>query len=141
MTEQKLNRRQWLAKMTAIAGAAIAAPVGSGAPDTSGCTDCGRCMPCRYGVDIPAVLRFHAEAIKNGLVPDPSLPVESAAYRKASQRYLGKYSRAITHTHQAHRCIRCWHCLGTCPENIFIVEELEKITAATDKMREALCYE
>ena len=89
MTEQKLNRRQWMAKMTAIAGAAIAAPVLSGAPDTSGCTDCGRCMPCRYGVDIPAVLRFHAEAIKNGLVPDPSLPVESAAYRKASQRYLG----------------------------------------------------
>lgn len=141
MTEQKLNRRQWLAKMTAIAGAAIAAPVLSGSPATSGCTDCGRCMPCRYGVDIPAVLRFHAEAIKNGLVPDPSLPVESAAYRKASQRYLGKYSRAITHTHQAHRCIRCWHCLGTCPENIFIVEELEKITAATDKMRESLCYE
>lgn len=98
-------------------------------------------MPCLYGVDIPAILRFHTEAEKAGLLPDDSLAATSPEYRDAAKRYLGKYNRAIDHTHQAHRCIRCWHCLGTCPENIFIADELEQITALTDKMRDSLCYE
>lgn len=141
MTDRKLNRRQWLAKIGAMTGIAIGIPAMLRAQSHGKCTDCGQCMPCLYGVDIPAVIRFHATAEADGLVPDDTLAPTSAEYRTAARRYLGKYERAIHHTHQAHRCIQCWHCLGTCPENIFIVEELEKITALTDKMRDSLCYE
>ena len=141
MTNRRLNRRQWLAKVGAMAGAAIVMPQLLRATDTGRCTDCGRCMPCRYGVDIPAVLRFHAKAEAGGMLPDDKLAPTSKQYRDSARRYLGKYDRAIADSHQAHRCIQCWHCLGTCPENIFIVDELKKITALTDKMRDSLCYE
>jgi NAD-dependent dihydropyrimidine dehydrogenase PreA subunit len=141
MNSHKINRRQWLTKMATLAGAAVTAPLLLRATDTDKCIDCGYCMPCGYGVDIPAVLRFHAEAEKSGLLPDDTLDASSPRYREVAKRHLSKYDRTIKHNHQAHRCIRCWHCVGTCPNNIFIVKELEAITAATDKMRDSLCYE
>jgi len=124
-----------------MVGAAIVIPKSLRATGSGRCTDCGRCMPCRYGVDIPAVLRFHAKAETGGLLPDDALAPMSKQYRDDAKRYLGNYDRAIADAHQAHRCIQCWHCLGSCPENIFIVDELKKITALTDKMRDSLCYE
>jgi predicted aldo/keto reductase-like oxidoreductase len=98
-------------------------------------------MPCGYGIDIPGILQFHAKAEAKGLLPDDSLSADNSSYRKASKIYLSKYNQAVSDKHQAHRCIRCWHCMGACPNQIFIVDELKHITALTDKMRDSLCYE
>ena len=141
MTDRKINRRQWLAQMAAITGAAVTALPLSGAAVAHTCSGCGRCMPCPYGVDIPAVFRFHDGAADRALLPDDSLTATSPRYRDAARRYLTAYDRAIDHTHQAHRCIQCGRCIDLCRRGIAIDQKLAQITAMTDKMRDSLCYE
>lgn len=131
-----MNRREWLKRAAAATGgaalcayplSALASAVASG---VGRCVDCGRCMPCRYGVDIPGMFKFHSKALERGIA-DPG----------HAREYLDAMDREVGHRHAAHRCIRCWHCVGACPRGIFIVEEMKAITELTDKMREELCHE
>ena len=135
--DMAMNRREWLKRAAALTGGAVigAAPLASLAAGmaSSGidrCVDCGRCMPCRYGVDIPGVFAFHRKASDRGI-----------ADVGHARQYLDAMDREVGHRHAAHRCISCWHCVGSCPMGIFIVGEMKSITELTDKMREALCHE
>ena len=96
------------------------------------CTTCQYCMPCPYGIDIPANFVFYNKALNAGNVnPDR----QSAAYRKARRAFLVGYDRAVPPQRQASHCIGCGICQRHCPQGIKIPEELAKIDAYVETLR------
>ncbi|MCL2359529.1 aldo/keto reductase [Candidatus Bathycorpusculum sp.] len=70
------------------------------------CRDCGLCMPCPYGINIPAVLRFQMLHDVYGLK------------NWAKKLYRGLEVRAD-------KCENCGQCTPKCPYNISIESKLE----------------
>lgn len=145
-----ISRREWLGRVIAVAAAPMltAATVScrhdSATPsgDTVGtipCDGCDRCMPCGYGVDIPAILAFHNRAAAEGFMPADN--DTSQENRDKEREYLRRYDATIDHHHAALRCIACWHCVPECPQSIIIPRELDRITRLTDRLRDKECYE
>ena len=88
------------------------------------CNDCKYCMPCPYGIDIPAIF-VHYNKCKN----EGSLPVSigDADYRKNRRKYLISLDRVVPRDRQPDHCIQCGQCEPHCPQNIRIPRELHKI--------------
>ena len=105
------------------------------------CNDCKYCMPCPYGVDIPAILLHYNKCVNAGLVvPQPetgdeNFSEEMRAYRKARRAYLISYGRSIERVRQANRCIGCGQCMSHCPQSIQIPNELHRIDRLVEKLR------
>ena len=97
-----------------------------------GCTRCQYCMPCPYGVDIPAILSHYNKCVNEGLIT--SSP-ESENYRKARRAYLISYDRAVGGLSQADRCIGCNKCAIKCPQGISIPRELRRIDQYIEGLR------
>ena len=95
------------------------------------CNDCQYCMPCPYGINIPAIF-VHYNKCKN----EGSLPrgVGDADYRRHRRQYLISLDRVVPRDRQPDHCIQCGQCEPHCPQNIHIPRELAKI----DKMIEEL---
>ena len=95
------------------------------------CNDCKYCMPCPYGIDIPAIF-VHYNKCKN----EGSLPTGTgdAEYRRQRRQYLISLDRAVPKDRQPDHCIQCGQCEPHCPQNIRIPRELRKI----DEMIESL---
>lgn len=94
------------------------------AADLIPCTDCKYCMPCPYGVDIPAVFAHYNKCVNADNVPwdnkDPN-------YAKARRAFLVGYDRSVPRVRQASHCIGCHECEPHCPQNIKITRQLRKI--------------
>lgn len=88
------------------------------------CTKCQYCMPCPYGIDIPGIFSHYNKCVKEGYISDE---IGSSNYRKARRAYLISYNRAIPELSQADRCIHCDKCIETCPQNIAIPFEIQRI--------------
>lgn len=84
----------------------------SDTPTRSGCVGCQRCMPCPYGVDIPATLRAYDEALRLGLTGT-----------QVRQYILHRVNRA----NLPDRCIACGACLSRCPNHIRIPSLLQSL--------------
>ena len=56
------------------------------------CNDCKYCMPCPYGIDIPAVLIHYNKCVNEGNVPKSQ---QDENYRKARQAFLVGYDRSV----------------------------------------------
>lgn len=95
------------------------------------CTTCEYCMPCPYGINIPAVFSHYNKCINEGNVPK-SLQDEN--YRSARRAFLVGYDRSVPRLRQASHCINCGQCTVHCPQSIRIPEEMQKI----DRFVEAL---
>lgn len=96
------------------------------------CNECNYCMPCPYGIDIPAVLSHYNKCIKEGNMPgndsaDPD-------YRRARRAFLIGYDRSVPRLRQADHCIGCGQCVEHCPQRIDIPKEMQRI----DKFVEGL---
>ena len=72
------------------------------------CNDCKYCMPCPYGIDIPAVL-LHYNRCVNESVPK---------------------------LRQASHCIGCGQCIEHCPQSINIPHELHRIDHYAEMLRQ-----
>ena len=96
------------------------------------CNDCKYCMPCPYGIDIPAILLHYNKCVNEGEI---ATSTQDENYRKARRAYLVSYDRAVPKLRQAARCIGCNQCMSHCPQNINIPRELQKIDKYIENLK------
>ena len=96
------------------------------------CNDCKYCMPCPYGIDIPAILLHYNKCINDGNVATSR---NDSNYSKARRAYLVSYDRAVPKLRQAARCLGCGKCTEHCPQSIDIPKEIRKIDSYVEKLR------
>ena len=101
--------------------------------DTIPCNDCKYCMPCPYGIDIPAVLLHYNKCLNEGNIPQSS---QSEEYRKARRAYLVGYDRSVPKLRQADHCTGCGQCNPHCPQGIDIPKELHRIDDYVEKLKQ-----
>ena len=87
------------------------------------CTACNYCMPCPYGLNIPAIFSYY-----NNMLTEENVP---------AQRWLNGYNRAVPKLRQADHCIGCDHCISHCPQRIRIPEELQKIDNLVEQLKQS----
>ncbi len=96
------------------------------------CNDCKYCMPCPYGIDIPAIFVHYNKCIKEGnLIRDE----KDSEYKKARKAFLVGYDYSVPRLRQANHCIGCGQCVGHCPQRIEIPKELGKIDQFVEKLK------
>ena len=96
------------------------------------CNDCKYCMPCPYGLDIPAIFVHYNKCINKGYVPESR---EAKNYKQARQAFLVGYDRSVPKLRQANHCVGCQMCVKHCPQNIRIPAELRKIDQFVEKLK------
>ena len=96
------------------------------------CNDCKYCMPCPYGIDIPAIF-VHYNKCKN----EGRLPMDAGApeYRRQRRQYLISLDRVVPRDRQPDHCIQCGQCEPHCPQSIHIPRELAKIDQMIEELK------
>lgn len=103
--------------------------------DSISCTTCGYCMPCPYGVDIPAIFAHYNRCIDDEIFPeDPS----DANYAAKVSSWLASYDRHIPKLRQAAHCTGCGKCAEACPAMIRIPEELARLGKLEENFRNGI---
>ena len=97
------------------------------------CNDCKYCMPCPYGIDIPAILLHYNKCVNEGNLATSRADKN---YSQARRAYLISYDRAVPKLRQAARCIGCGECMTHCPQSIDIPKELHKIDRYIEKLKQ-----
>lgn len=97
------------------------------------CNDCKYCMPCPYGIDIPAILLHYNKCINEGNVPESR---QDKNYRDARRAFLVGYDRSVPKLRQASHCIACGKCAPHCPQRIQIPKELRRIDNYVEKLKQ-----
>ena len=97
------------------------------------CNECNYCMPCPYGINIPAVFSHYNNCIKEGNLPSRQ---EDPDYRRARRAFLIGYDRDVPKLRQANHCICCGQCVPHCPQRIAIPREMRKIDRYTEKLKQ-----
>lgn len=100
-----------------------------------GCTTCRYCMPCKFGVDIPAVFEAYNKCVRESNIPDMNGPKDEK-FNKKRRAFLATYYNNVPEGSRADRCIACNACTSKCPQKLDVpglitkikdmVEELEK---------------
>ncbi len=101
--------------------------------DTIPCNDCKYCMPCPYGIDIPAILLHYNKCLNEGNV---AASAQDENYQKARRAYLIGYDRSVPKLRQASHCIGCGQCSVHCPQRIDIPKELHRIDSFVEQMKQ-----
>ena len=103
----------------------------SGIP-TIPCTTCEYCMPCPYGVNIPANFAAYNETVNSHLLPLPHK--DAADYAKRQQAFIDSYKKALPDDKTwASRCQDCEVCLSKCPQQIRIPNQMARIVETLRK--------
>lgn len=97
------------------------------------CNDCKYCMPCPYGIDIPAILLHYNKCVNEGNIPEDQ---QDANYRKARRAFLVGYDRSVPKLRQANHCIGCNQCSKHCPQRIDIPRQLHRIDRFVEKLKQ-----
>lgn len=98
------------------------------------CNDCKYCMPCPYGLDIPAILLYYNKCItEDNIAFDGSMD----GYRSRRRAFLAGYDRSIPRQMQSEHCIGCRKCMEECPQahQLDIPETLHKIDRYVEGLR------
>ena len=87
------------------------------------CTRCNYCMPCPYGLDIPALIAFRNQHLAgNG--------------PRYAKRILRAYAQAVPEElRRADHCTGCGRCIPHCPQRIDIPREIASIDAVIDELK------
>ncbi|MBF0252370.1 MAG: aldo/keto reductase [Candidatus Omnitrophica bacterium] len=96
------------------------------------CTNCGYCMPCPYGINIPAVFAHYNRCLNEGNFPDNT---QDPHYRKARRAFLVGLDRNVEKLRQANHCTGCGICSTKCPQNIRIPNEMGKIDRFVESLK------
>jgi len=87
------------------------------------CNMCNYCMPCPYGLDIPAVLSFRNRVV-------------ASEKRLSSAEVLRLYREAVPEElRRADHCTGCGKCLSHCPQSIDIAAEMDAIDKWVDTLK------
>ena len=97
------------------------------------CNDCKYCMPCPYGIDIPAVLLHYNNCVNEGNIPQDR---QDENYRQARRAFLIGYDRSVPRLRQASHCTGCGQCNPHCPQSIDIPKELHRIDAFVERLKQ-----
>jgi predicted aldo/keto reductase-like oxidoreductase len=97
------------------------------------CNDCKYCMPCPYGIDIPAVLLHYNKCVNEGNVPKSK---GDGNYKDARRAFLVGYDRSVPKLRQASHCIGCGQCIPACPQKIDIPKDLQRIDQFVEKLKQ-----
>ena len=97
------------------------------------CNDCKYCMPCPYGIDIPAIFVHYNKCVNHGDVPES---MQAANYWEARKHFLVGYDRSVPKVRQANHCIDCRQCNVHCPQNIDIPKEMTRIDNFVEKLKQ-----
>lgn len=97
------------------------------------CNDCKYCMPCPYGIDIPAVLLHYNKCVNEGNVAASS---QDENYRRARRAFLVGYDRSVPRLRQADHCIGCSQCVHHCPQSIDIPKEMQRIDRFVEDLKQ-----
>ncbi len=97
------------------------------------CNDCKYCMPCPYGLDIPAILLHYNKCVNEGNVPESR---QAENYRKARRVFLVGYDRSVPKLRQADHCINCGKCRPHCPQGIDIPMEMNRINDFVEHLKQ-----
>jgi hypothetical protein len=90
------------------------------------CIGCRYCMPCPYGVDIPANLQLYNDAVSLDELPDPRR-ASAPDYPHLRRKFLAHYANTLPHLQRADHCIGCGRCLSSCPQRLDIPELMHRI--------------
>lgn len=97
------------------------------------CNDCKYCMPCPYGIDIPAVLLHYNRCVNEGNI---SKSRQDENYVQARRAFLVGYDRSTPKLRQASHCIGCNQCVVHCPQSIKIPDELHRIDQYVEQLKQ-----
>ena len=97
------------------------------------CNDCKYCMPCPYGIDIPAIFVHYNKCKNEGTLPRDKGDED---YREMRRKYLIGLDRAVPKLRQADHCIGCGQCEPHCPQNIRIPRELQRISDFVEALKQ-----
>lgn len=97
-----------------------------------GCTGCKYCMPCPYGLNIPAIFAQYNKCLDEGNYPADT---QDKDYRKARRAFLLGMDRSVPRERQAQNCVSCGACQPKCPQHIEIPTEMQKIDKFMNKLK------
>ena len=97
------------------------------------CNDCKYCMPCPYGIDIPAVLLHYNKCVNEGNIVTSA---QNEGYRRARRAFLVGYDRSVPRLRQADHCIGCGQCNPHCPQSIDIPKEMQRIDHFVEQLKQ-----
>lgn len=97
------------------------------------CNDCKYCMPCPYGLDIPAILIHYNKCVNENNIMDSQ---RDEKYKQARREFLVGYDRSVPKLRQASHCIGCKQCIPHCPQGIDIPSELKRIDEYVEKLKQ-----
>lgn len=97
------------------------------------CNDCKYCMPCPYGLYIPAILIHYNKCVNENNIMDSQ---SDEKYKQARKAFLVGYDRSVPKLRQASHCIGCKQCIPHCPQGIDISAELHRIDEYVEKLKQ-----
>jgi len=97
------------------------------------CTTCQYCMPCSYGLDIPAIFAHYNNCVSAGKLLKSS---NDENYKKARREFLIGYDRSVPKLRQAARCTECGVCQPECPQRINIPQEMRRVDQYVEQLKQ-----
>ncbi len=97
------------------------------------CTECQYCMPCPYGLDIPAIFAHYNRCIKEGNL---AKTMDDTDYKKMRKAFLVGYDRSVPKLRQASHCIQCGECVSHCPQRIPIPRQMQMVDEYVEKLKQ-----
>ncbi len=97
------------------------------------CNECNYCMPCPYGINIPAIFAHYNKCINEGNFPNHGK--EDSDYARARRAFLIGYDRSVPKLRQASHCIGCGQCVTHCPQSIRIPHEMHSIDRFVENLK------
>ena len=108
--------------------------------NTIPCNECNYCMPCPYGINIPAVFSHYNKCIKEGnlahVETDPKERMRDPEYWRRRRAFLIGYDRSVPKLRQADHCIGCGQCVEHCPQRIDIPLTMRQVDEYVEKLRQ-----
>ena len=98
------------------------------------CNECNYCLPCPYGINIPAVFTHYNKCIKEGNLPNKG--IDDPDYKRARHAFLVGYDRDVPRLRQAAHCIGCGQCVPHCPQRIQIPQEMQRIDGFVEQLKQ-----
>lgn len=102
--------------------------------NTIPCNECNYCMPCPYGIDIPAVFSHYNKCIMEGNIPNRNFG--DSEYRRARRAFLVGYDRSVERLRQADHCIGCRQCVEHCPQEIDIPAKMQDVDYMIETLKQ-----
>lgn len=102
--------------------------------ETIPCNECNYCMPCPYGLNIPAVFSHYNKCIEEGNMPDKD--PRDPEYKRARRAFLIGYDRRVPKLRQASHCIGCGQCVSHCPQGIDIPSMMRQVDNLVERLKQ-----